>query len=46
MQLKIEKCSSAEELLALQNELGAALAKAHGKEVATELMARIAAAAR
>lgn len=46
MQLKIEKCSSAEELLALQNELGAALAKAHGKDVATELMARIAAAAR
>ena len=39
MQLKIEKCSSAEELLALQNELGAALAKSHGKEVATELMA-------
>ena len=46
MQLKIEKCSSAEDLLALQNELGAALAKSHGKDVATELMARIAAAAR
>jgi hypothetical protein len=46
MQLKIEKCSSAEELLGLQNELGTALAKVHGKEVATELMARISAAAR
>jgi len=46
MQLKIEKCSNAEELLALQGELGQALAKAPGKEVATELMARIAAASR
>jgi hypothetical protein len=41
MQLKIEKCSSTEELLALQEELGAAIAKAHGREVAAELVNRI-----
>ncbi len=46
MQLKIEKCSSADQLLALQSELGQALNKVHGKDVASELMARIAAAAR
>ncbi|MGA2548759.1 MAG: hypothetical protein ABSF50_01315 [Burkholderiaceae bacterium] len=45
MQLKIEKCSSAEELLALQEELGSAIAKAHGKDVAAELVNRIQAAA-
>jgi hypothetical protein len=44
MQLKIEKCSSAEELLDLQEELGAAIAKGHGKEVAAELINRIQAA--
>jgi hypothetical protein len=41
MQLKIEKCSSTEELLALQEELGTAIAKAHGREVAAELVNRI-----
>ncbi len=46
MQLRIEKCANADELLGLQGELGTALAKVHGKEVATELMARISAAAR
>lgn len=45
MQLKIEKCSSTEELLALQEELGAALAKAHGRDVASELVDRIEASA-
>lgn len=46
MQLKIEKCANAEELLALQPELSAALIKAHGKEVGAELVARISAASR
>lgn len=41
MTLKIERCSSAEELLDLQGELEAALAKGHGAEVATELISRI-----
>jgi len=41
MQLKIEKCSTAEDLLALQEELHNALAKAHGREVASDLIARI-----
>jgi hypothetical protein len=45
MQLKIEKCSTSEELLALQEELGAAIAKAHGREVAAELVNRIQASA-
>lgn len=45
MQLKIEKCASAEELLDLQEELGAAIAKAHNRSVSAELIARIQAAA-
>jgi len=45
MQLKIEKCVDAEELLDLQGELGTAIAKIHGGEVAAELMTRIRAAA-
>jgi hypothetical protein len=45
MQLKIEKCANAEELLALQDELGAQIAKAHSRAVAAELIARIQAAA-
>lgn len=45
MQLKIEKCASAEELLELQEELGAAIAKAHNRAVSAELIARIQAAA-
>jgi hypothetical protein len=46
MQLKIEKCANADELLALQPELSAALIKAQGKEVGAELAARIESAAR
>jgi len=45
MHMKIEKCSNSEELLELQQELGAALAKAHNRAVSAELIARIQAAA-
>lgn len=41
IQLKIEKCSTAEELLELLFELHAALAKARGEAFAAELVARI-----
>ena len=45
MQLKVEKCVDADQLLALQDELRMAIAKIHGDDIAAELVTRIQAAA-